>query len=155
MTKLVLTNEAAKRHKENGGKASISGPSFSKPTYEKRDYYPVMVELIHLLEMTHTVHHEEEIINRIEAMEIANPKTVATNRIFWQFTDQGHEMLLDERSLSLYKDIFSDYLDENLISNLTNFLEETNKQRMTKYLAATEEEKLEYQKINMVTLHSN
>jgi|LFRM01.2.fsa_nt_gb hypothetical protein len=64
-------------------------------------------------------------------------------------------MLLDERSLSLYKDIFSDYLDENLISNLTNFLEETNKQRMTKYLAATEEEKLEYQKINMVTLHSN
>ena len=114
-----------------------------------------MVELIHLLEMTHTVHHEEEIINRIEAMEIANPKTVATNRIFWQFIDQGHEMLLDERSLSLYKDIFSDYLDENLISNLTNFLEETNKQRMTKYLAATEEEKLEYQKINMVTLHSN
>lgn len=155
MTKLVLSNEAAKLHKENGGKASIRRFSFSKPTYEERDYYPVMVELIHLLEMTHTVHHEEEIINRIEAMESANPETVAMNGIFWQVTDQGHEMLLDERSLTLYQDIFKDFLDENLITNLIAFLEQTNNQRMAEYLAATEEEKLEYQKINVVTLHSN
>ena len=155
MTKLLLSNQAAKLHKENGGKASIRRPSFSKPTYEERDYYPVMVELIHLLEMTHTVQHEEDIINRITAMESTNPETVATNGIFWQFTDQGHEMLLDERSLSLYKDIFNDYLDENLISNLSNFLEQTNNQRMTNYMAATEEDKLNYQKINVVTLHAN
>lgn len=155
MTKLVLSNEAANLHKENGGKASIRRPSFSTPTYEKRDYYPVMIELIHLLEMTHTVHHEEEIINRIEALESANPKTVVTNGIFWQVTDQGHEMLLDERSLSLYKDIFNDYLDENLISNLTRFLEQTNNQRMKGFMAAADKEKLEYQKINVVTLHSN
>ena len=61
-------------------------------------------------------------------------------------------MLLDERSLSLYKEIFEDYLDINLVSNLTNFLEQTNNQRMAEYLAATEEEKMEYRKIKIVSL---
>lgn len=123
-----------------------------KAAAQGRDYYPVMVELVHLLEMTHAISHEEDIENRIKMMEAANPESVPYNGIFWQ--DQGDEifMLLDERSLTVYKDIFEDYLNPELVASLKTFLETTNQKRLADYEAASEDGKAAFKKIIVVNL---
>lgn len=118
----------------------------------KRSYYPVMVELEHLLEMTHTILHEEAIIDRIRTAESEDPSSIPGNGIFWQVRDDGTFMLLDERSLQQYRPIFEEYLDPVLIANLTKFLEETNRKRLSEYQAAAESDQSEFGKIKVVKL---
>ncbi|MFZ2258068.1 MAG: hypothetical protein WAV55_08005, partial [Clostridiaceae bacterium] len=94
-----------------------------KATPEEKPYYPVMIELTHLLEMSHTILNEDDIISRIHQMESENPESVLTNGIFWQMQGETEAMLLDERSLATYKAIFEEYLNPELIENLRKFLE--------------------------------
>ena len=123
-----------------------------KATPEEKLYYPVMIELTHLLEMTHTILNEDDIISRIHQMESENPESVLTNGIFWQMQGETEAMLLDERSLATYKAIFEEYLNPELIENLRKFLEGENEKRLADYQAASDEEKEKFKKIIIVSL---
>lgn len=123
-----------------------------KATPEEKPYYPVMIELTHLLEMTHTILNEDDIISRIHQMESENPESVLTNGIFWQMQGETEAMLLDERSLATYKAIFEEYLNPELIENLRKFLEGENEKRLADYQAASDEEKEKFKKIIIVSL---
>ena len=123
-----------------------------KATPEEKPYYPVMIELTHLLEMTHTILNEDDIISRIHQMESENPESVLTNGIFWQMQGETEAMLLDERSLATYKSIFEEYLNPELIENLRKFLEGENEKRLADYQAASNDEKEKFKKIIVVSL---
>ena len=123
-----------------------------KATPEEKPYYPVMIELTHLLEMTHTILNEDDIISRIHQMESENPESVLTNGIFWQMQGETEAMLLDERSLATYKAIFEEYLNPELIENLRKFLEGENEKRLADYQAASNDEKEKFKKIIVVSL---
>ena len=140
-----FSNEAAKAQKKIMVKPV-------KATPEEKPYYPVMIELTHLLEMTHTILNEDDIISRIHQMESENPESVLTNGIFWQMQGETEAMLLDERSLATYKAIFEEYLNPELIENLRKFLEGENEKRLADYQAASDEEKEKFKKIIIVSL---
>ena len=123
-----------------------------KATPEEKPYYPVMIELTHLLEMTHTILNEDDIISRIHQMESENPESVLTNGIFWQMQGETEAMLLDERSLATYKAIFEEYLNPELIENLRKFLEGENEKRLADYQAASNDEKEKFKKNIVVSL---
>ena len=123
-----------------------------KATPEEKPYYPVMIELTHLLEMTHTILNEDDIISRIHQLESENPESVLTNGIFWQMQGETEAMLLDERSLATYKSIFEEYLNPELIENLRKFLEGENEKRLADYQAASNDEKEKFKKIIIVSL---
>ncbi|MFZ2258435.1 MAG: hypothetical protein WAV55_09945 [Clostridiaceae bacterium] len=123
-----------------------------KATPEEKPYYPVMIELTHLLEMTHTILNEDDIISRIHQLESENPESVLTNGIFWQMQGETEAMLLDERSLATYKSIFEEYLNPELIENLRKFLEGENEKRLADYQAASNDEKEKFKKIIVVSL---
>ena len=111
-----------------------------------------MIELTHLLEMTHTILNEDDIISRIHQLESENPESVLTNGIFWQMQGETEAMLLDERSLATYKSIFEEYLNPELIENLRKFLEGENEKRLADYQAASNDEKEKFKKIIVVSL---
>lgn len=148
MKRIKLTNPV---------KADDKQPKLMKKTaaveYEERDYYPVMIELAHLLEKTHTIAHEEEIISRIQELEEQNPESRAANGILWQTVGTELNLLLDEKTLTAYQAIFEEYLDPAVVANLKNFLEATNHKRQAEYESADETEKERFKKINVVTLN--
>ena len=123
-----------------------------KATPEEKPYYPVMIELSHLLEMVHGVLNEDDIMSRIHQLESENPESVLTNGIFWQMQGETEAMLLDERSLVTYKAVFEDYLHPELIENLRKFLEGENEKRLAEYQSASDEEKEKFKKIIVVSL---
>lgn len=151
MDQLKFSNVRANQGK-NSGKTPKSIKRADHKAEEEISYYPVMVELSHLLDVTHNVLNEDEIIQRIRLMEQENPDSVLTNGVFWQSQDQGEAMLLDERTLKVYKNLFEEYLNPELVESLKNFLEETNKKRLAEYLSAEASEKEKFRKILVVTL---
>ncbi|KAF5077609.1 hypothetical protein DSECCO2_148970 [anaerobic digester metagenome] len=121
--------------------------------YEEREYYPVMVELAHLLEKTHAIYHEDEIIQRIRLLEEEQPEGKGSNGLLWQSIGDEVNLLLDERAFSTFEEILKDYLDPALLQNLSKFLEQTNEKRRSAFESASEEEKQQYKKIHVVSLN--
>lgn len=148
----IFSNEIAKNFIDTG-KKPVALKRIDETEPEEAVYHPVMIELSHLLERTHTIYHEDEIISRIEELEKESSEVGTDDGIFWQ--DQGgHQaMLMDERTLTAYRAIFEEYLDPALVENLRNFLAQTNKNRMAEYAAANEEDQEKFRKINVVTLN--
>ncbi len=151
MDHVKFSNERANSGKKDG-KIPVSIKRADHTDEEEIAYYPVMIELGHLLDMTHNVLNEDEIVHRIRMMEQENPDSVLTNGVFWQTREDEEAMLLDERTLTVYKDLFEEYLNPELVESLKNFLEETNKNRIMEYLSADNEEIEKFRKIMVVTL---
>lgn len=152
MKELKFTNPAARMQLKPGGNAPkiLRKKSEAKP--EERDYFPVMLELAQLLEKTHGFQYEDEISQRIKAMESADPESRLSNGVYWQDRPEGSFLLLDERSLRVYRGVLEEYLPGELLENLTNFLEQTNQKRRADYERASEEDKQAFKKIQVVTL---
>lgn len=151
MKDMKLTNAAAKQRLKPGT-AARAVKKHVHVVPEERDYFPVMVELTHLLERTHRIAHEDEIMDRIKELELADPIAAQDNGIYWQNREEGTFLLLDERSLTLYEKLFAEYLDPELIHNLSNFLRQTNLSRRSEFEAASPEERPRFGKINVVNL---
>ena len=151
MKDMKLTNTAAKKQLKPGTAARTVKKSVHVVP-EERDYFPVMVELTHLLERTHRIAHEDEIMDRIKALELADPATAQDDGIYWQTREDGTFLLFDERSLTRYKDLFAEYLDAELIQNLMNFLSQTNLARQAEFESAAAEDRARFGKINVVNL---
>lgn len=148
----TFSNEIAKNFLNTGTKP-VALKKIDEVEQQEAVYRPVMIELSHLLEKTHTIYHEDEIISRIGEMGKTIADEGTEDGIFWQ--DQGgHQaMLMDERTLTAYRAIFEEYLDPGLVENLRSFLAQTNKTRLAEYEAASEEDQEKFKKINVVTLN--